>query len=343
MRIIAGRYKGKRLLSPKGEDVRPTTSRIKETLFNVLQRDVPGARVLDLFAGSGSLGIECISRGAEHVTFSDKSKDSVALIRENLKGIDGYYSIVNSDFTAVLNGAAYNGYKYDLIFLDPPYASNLGEMAIDRIIENGLLTDRGIIVYEHGSEKSYVVTDNGYKQRTKKMGSVTAEFISKKSIALMAGSFDPITRGHEAVLDEALRMFDEVIVACLVNPDKSYTFNPSQRLALVQSVCKDKKGAKAIYSDKYAVEVAAECGANVLVRGLRGESDAEYENAMAEYNREHGYDTVFIEPDCYADISSTSVRGQLRVENYSCVPAATIPLLMTEEYKEQIASNSPIS
>ena len=81
MRIIAGRYKGKRLLSPKGEDVRPTTSRIKETLFNVLQRDVPGARVLDLFSGSGSLGIECISRGAEYVTFSDKSKDSVALIR----------------------------------------------------------------------------------------------------------------------------------------------------------------------------------------------------------------------------------------------------------------------
>lgn len=336
MRVVAGRYKGKNLLSPKGDDVRPTTTRIKETLFNILQWNIEGARVLDLFAGSGSLGIECISRGAEHVTFADKSRDSIALVRENLKGIDGYYSVLNSDFMAVLNGAIYNKYKYDIIFLDPPYASNLAELAIDKIFEGELLSERGIIVFEHGTEKTYTLTDKRYKQRTKKMGTITAEFISHRKVALMAGSYDPITRGHEAVLDDALKIFDEVVVACLINPEKTYTFDSEMRLALCEAVCKDKKGARAIYSDKYAVEVAKECGACALVRGVRSEADCEYEKAMADYNREHGYETMFISPDGYTDISSTAVREQLREGNYSCVPALTIPLLTTDEYKRKL-------
>ncbi|MCM1306698.1 MAG: 16S rRNA (guanine(966)-N(2))-methyltransferase RsmD [Bacteroides sp.] len=339
MRVVAGRYRGKNLLSPKGEDVRPTTTRIKETLFNILQWEIPSARVLDLFAGSGSLGIECISRGAEHVTFADKSKDSIALIRENLKGIDGYYSVRQSDFMAVLGDAARSGIKYDIVFLDPPYASNLAELAIDKIIEYDLLSERGIIVFEHGSEKTYALADARFKQRTKKMGTVTAEFISRKRIALMAGSFDPITRGHEAVLDEALRQFDEVVVACLINPDKTYTFNSEMRLALVEAVCKDKNGARAIFSDKYAVEVAKEVGACALVRGLRGESDSEYETAMAKYNAECGFKTVFVTPDGLEDISSTAVREQLKAGDYSRVPAATIPLLASEEYKSANSAN----
>lgn len=340
MRVVAGRYRGKRLLSPRGDDVRPTTTRIKETLFNILQWDIPSAHVLDLFAGSGSLGIECISRGAEHVTFADKSRESIAFIRENLKGIDGQYAVLNSDFMAVLAGAIYNGSKYDIIFLDPPYASRLAELAIEKIIEGDLLSERGIIVFEHGSEKTYSVADARYKQRTKRMGTVTAEFISRRRVALMAGSFDPITSGHEAVLDKVLNSFDEVVVACLINPDKAYMLDDKMRLALVEAVCADKKGARAIFSDKYAVEVARECGACTLVRGLRGESDYEYEKAMADYNREHGFDTVFITPEGYEDISSTAVRAQLREGNYSCVPASTVPLLMTEEYKRKIANST---
>ncbi len=333
MRIVAGKYRGRRILSPKGEDVRPTTSRIKETLFNILQRDVPAAKVLDLFAGSGSLGIECLSRGAAHVTFVDKNRESVALIRENLKGMDGEYTVINTDFMSALNGAAYNGIKYDIVFLDPPYASNMAELAIDFIIRNGLLDEYGIIVFEHGSEKTYTLADKRYKQRTKKMGSVTAEFISRRRLALMAGSFDPITKGHEAVLDEALARFDEVVVACLVNPDKSYTFTSEQRLALVQAVCSLKKGATALYSEKYAVEVAEECGASALIRGIRSENDREYEEDMAKFNREQGFDTVFITPEIYGDISSTEVKIQLADGNYSGVPAAAVPLLQSQEYR----------
>ena len=332
MRVVAGKYRGKNLASPKDDRVRPTTTRIKETLFNVLQGYSQDAVVLDLFAGSGALGIECISRGAKEVVFVDNNKDSIELVRKNLQGIDGNFKVVNSDFSGVLRNAYVTGKKFDMIFVDPPYASGLGELALGLIFDFDLLADGGVIVFEHGAEKTYEVSDKRYKQRTKKMGTVVAEFISRKSVALMAGSFDPFTKGHEAVLDEALCEFDEVWVACLVNPDKKYTFNSAQRLALCECVCAQKKGAKAIYSEKYAVEVAGEVGASVLIRGIRGDEDKAYEDDMAKFNREHGFETLFIEPDVFSNVSSTKAREQIAKGDYSSIPACCVPLLTSKEF-----------
>ena len=332
MRVVAGKYRGKNLASPKDDRVRPTTTRIKETLFNVLQGYSQDAVVLDLFAGSGALGIECISRGAKEVVFVDNNKDSIELVRKNLQGIDGNFKVVNSDFSGVLRNAYVTGKKFDMIFVDPPYASGLGELALGLIFDLDLLADGGVIVFEHGAEKTYEVSDKRYKQRTKKMGTVVAEFISRKSVALMAGSFDPFTKGHEAVLDEALCEFDEVWVACLVNPDKKYTFNSAQRLALCECVCANKKGAKAIYSEKYAVEVAEEVGASVLIRGIRGDEDKAYEDDMAKFNREHGFETLFIEPDVFSNVSSTKAREQIAKGDYSSIPACCVPLLTSKEF-----------
>lgn len=332
MRVVAGKYRGKNLASPKDDRVRPTTTRIKETLFNVLQGYSQDAVVLDLFAGSGALGIECISRGAKEVVFVDNNKDSIELVRKNLQGIDGNFKVVNSDFSGVLRNAYVTGKKFDMIFVDPPYASGLGELALGLIFDLDLLADGGVIVFEHGAEKTYEVSDKRYKQRTKKMGTVVAEFISRKSVALMAGSFDPFTKGHEAVLDEALYEFDEVWVACLVNPDKKYTFNSAQRLALCECVCAQKKGAKAIYSEKYAVEVAGEVGASVLIRGIRGDEDKAYEDDMAKFNREHGFETLFIEPDVFSNVSSTKAREQIAKGDYSSIPACCVPLLTSKEF-----------
>lgn len=334
MRVVAGKYRGKSLISPKDESVRPTTTRIKETLFNVLQGYVAGATVLDLFAGSGALGIECISRGASDVTFVDRSKDSISLVYQNLKGVDGNYRVVNSDFSSALRSSFVAGKKFDLIFLDPPYATNLAELAIEIIIELNLLSDDGVIVFEHGSEKSYELQDTRFKQRTKKMGTVTAEFISRKSVGLMTGSFDPFTKGHEALLDEALCMFDEVVIACLINPDKTYAFNEAQRLAICNEVCKYKKGACALLSHDYAVDIAKQVGATALVRGIRNARDEAYEKDMAEYNSAHGFKTVFIRLDRYENISSTLVREQLKEENYSNMPPCTIALIKSKEFAE---------
>lgn len=334
MRVVAGRYRGKNLASPKNDDVRPTTTRIKETLFNVIQGYVADSVVLDLFAGSGALGIEAISRGAKHVDFVDRAKDSIALVYQNLKGIDGEYTVQNVDFMSALRSAYVGGTKYDLIFVDPPYATALGEIALQTIFDLALLKDDGIIVFEHGSEKKYELTDNRYKVRTKVMGTVTAEFVTKKTVAMMAGSFDPFTRGHEAVLDEALRRYDEVVVACLVNPDKKYCFNDDQRLAIAEEVCKWKKGARALFSTRDAVDVAREVGAGVLVRGIRGEGDKAYEDAMADYNREHGFDTVFFEVDGFKEVSSTLVREQIKNGDFRNLPSVVIPLVNSKEFNE---------
>lgn len=321
MRIVAGRYRGRKLTPPSDDSVRPTTDRIKETVFNILQWDVEGARVLDLFAGSGALGIECLSRGAAEVVFADKSPASVALIRQNLKGIEGSYRVLTADFTGVLRSGED---KFDLIFIDPPYKSGLGELAVDAAFDLGRVAEGGTVVYEHSSELPFKCAREDLKVRTKVMGSVTVEFIRKKTTGLVTGTFDPVTKGHMAVIEEALRLFDEVVVAVLVNPEKQCMFTPEERLALLNAALSGNTRVKTLYSEDYAVDVARRVGADKLVRGVRGEGDEAYENAMAEYNRAHGFDTVFVTPERYADVSSTRARELISKGDFRLLPENAI-------------------
>lgn len=321
MRIVAGRYRGRKLTPPSDDSVRPTTDRIKETVFNILQWDVEGARVLDLFAGSGALGIECLSRGAAEVVFADKSPASVALIRQNLKGIEGSYRVLTADFMGVLRSA--DG-RFDLIFIDPPYKSGLGELAVDAAFDLGRVAEGGTVVYEHSSELPFKCAREDIKVRTKVMGSVTVEFIRKKTTGLVTGTFDPVTKGHMEVIGEALRLFDEVVVAVLVNPEKQCMFTPEERLALLNAALSGNTRVKTLYSEDYAVDVARRVGADKLVRGVRGEGDEAYENAMAEYNRAHGFDTVFVTPERYADVSSTRARELISKGDFRLLPENAI-------------------
>ncbi len=321
MRVISGKYRGKRLLSPSDDRVRPTTDRIKETVFNVLQFRVEGATVLDLFSGSGALGIECLSRGAKEVVFVDKSTDSVALTKANLKGIDGNYRVVCSDFLGALNSL---NEKFDIIFLDPPYDTNLGEIAIDVIVKRDMLTDDGVIYFEHSKTKNYV-PPAGYKTRTKPMGYTVSEFISHKTVALMTGSFDPITKGHIALLEYGLSRYDEVVVACLVNPDKEYLFSPEERVNIIKSATEGMVNVKTLYSEKTAVEVAKEVGATVFLRGIRDENDARYEDEMREYNLAHGgIDTDIAVLDGYKAISSTRAKEEILKSDFRSLPSGAI-------------------
>ena len=150
MRVIGGKYRSRVLAEFPGEDVRPTSDRVKESLFNILALKLYGARVLDLFAGSGALGIECLSRGAKEVVFNDLSKDSLAILKKNLTmlklRINGEESkISNSDFLVCLDRA--QG-QFDLILIDPPYRFDYGAQVLDVVAKKGLLTEKGIAVYE---------------------------------------------------------------------------------------------------------------------------------------------------------------------------------------------------
>ena len=150
MRIIGGKYRSRVLAEFNGKDVRPTADRTKESLFNILSVKSIGARVLDLFAGSGNLGLESVSRGAKEVVFNDLSKESIAIVKKNLTALK---IPVNGEEAKVYNYDALTCLdvvkgKFDIVFLDPPYALDIGRKAIEKIVKNDLLAENGVIVYE---------------------------------------------------------------------------------------------------------------------------------------------------------------------------------------------------
>lgn len=154
MRVISGALKGKRLLSPKGLDTRPTADRLKETLFNIVQGRIYESKFLDIFSGTGSIGIEALSRGAKKVVFIDSSHECGELIKKNLAGtaVLSKADIITANFTNALNRLGNKSEKFDIIFLDPPYYNELTEKTLIAIIENNLLEKGGIIISEQGSK-----------------------------------------------------------------------------------------------------------------------------------------------------------------------------------------------
>lgn len=149
MRVITGTARGRKLLEPEGMAIRPTTDMVKEALFNIVQFDIEGRRVLDLFAGTGQLGIEALSRGAAEAVFCDESAKSVKLVRANLErcGLSG--RVEQTDSIAYLSRDG----RFDLVFIDPPYDTDLIEKALNVIQNVDLLNDGGIIICESRREK----------------------------------------------------------------------------------------------------------------------------------------------------------------------------------------------
>ena len=147
MRVITGTARGVQLKTPDGMTTRPTADRVKEALFSIIQFEIPGAKVLDLFGGTGQLGIEALSRGAKSAVFVDAGEPACKLIRENLKRtrLDGQASVVRSDYLQYLNRCRE---QFDIILLDPPYAEVFLENALKCITEIDILQSGGIIVAE---------------------------------------------------------------------------------------------------------------------------------------------------------------------------------------------------
>ena len=163
MRVVAGNAKGIQLKTPDGMLTRPTADRVKEAMFSIIQFDINCARVLDLFGGTGQLGIEALSRGATSVTFVDESTQACKLIQENLKRTKfvDKARVVKSDYAAFLKNCHE---KYDIIFLDPPYAEVFLETAIKIITEIDILQSGGIIVTERPVDKILNFNQTGYSR-----------------------------------------------------------------------------------------------------------------------------------------------------------------------------------
>ena len=147
MRVITGKARGIQLKTPEGMQTRPTADRVKEALFSIIHFDIPGAKVLDLFGGTGQLGIEALSRGADNAVFVDAREDACKIIRENLKRtkLETQGRVVRSDYLEYLRRSRE---KFDIILLDPPYAEVFLENALNCIAEIDILQTGGIIVTE---------------------------------------------------------------------------------------------------------------------------------------------------------------------------------------------------
>lgn len=153
MRIITGKAKGKKLFTLEGEATRPTSERIKGAIFSAIQFDIEGRRVLDLFAGSGQMGLEALSRGATKATFIDASRDAMEIVKKNANatGFADDSKFIVSDSANYLRKAAGRD-KYDLVFIDPPYAMNLCKKSLEALLRYEALNKGAIVVLESGDE-----------------------------------------------------------------------------------------------------------------------------------------------------------------------------------------------
>lgn len=161
MRVITGSARGRKLKTPENYDIRPTTDNVKESVFNIIQFDIEGRRVLDLFAGTGQLGIECLSRGASSAVFVDQSREAVKIVKENLKACGLTGTVVQADALSFLRTCG----KFDIIFVDPPYDSDLYESVLNTVNSIDILSDGGIIICESRRERALPEMTAPYKKR----------------------------------------------------------------------------------------------------------------------------------------------------------------------------------
>lgn len=184
MRVISGKSRGKKLVSLEGDNTRPTLDRVKEALFNKIQFNIQDAIVLDLFAGSGALGIETLSRGAKEVVFCDKAPEAIKVIKQNVTNTNNLDKsiIINKDYNEVLEKLSNQNKKFDIVFLDPPYKTNLAVDSLQKIIMSNLLTEDGIIIIETddiNKEKEILKIEGIEIFDKRKYGSVWLIFIRK--------------------------------------------------------------------------------------------------------------------------------------------------------------------
>ncbi|PLS86726.1 MAG: hypothetical protein CYG60_05710 [Actinobacteria bacterium] len=316
LRIVAGEARGVRL-APVPEGVRPTADRVREALFNSLGQFFDGGEVLDLYAGTGALGIEALSRGYERATFVEKNRRAAAVIRENLgrTRLTDRAEVVRGDVRGEVERLAREGREYRLIFADPPY--RIAESEIGEVLPllMALLAPGGRVVVESGGPLGAQQAESA-KGVSRRYGGTTVTIFERPEptmhVAICPGSFDPVTSGHLDVISRASALFDHVVVAVGSNVRKKTSKLPADdRARLIEKVAKPLQNVSVEIMEGLLVDFAREQGARVAVKGLRAGSDFEAEFQQAQLNRTlyADFETVFImaAPE-HSFLSSSAVR-----------------------------------
>lgn len=181
MRIIAGKLKGLKLNEFEFDNIRPTIDRVREAIFNKIQFKIVNSKVLDLFGGTGAVSLEFVSRNAGGVITVDNNPNSIKLIKQNFQKAKLKPNLIESDYIKALKKFNEDGRKFDIIFLDPPFDTNMGEKAIDFIVANQLLEEDGIIVYEHIVDKQFSLPNDLITIDERKYGTIKVSYLVKNN------------------------------------------------------------------------------------------------------------------------------------------------------------------
>ena len=179
MRIIAGALKGRRLVTPRGDTTRPTADQVRIALMDTLTPRLPAARVLDLFAGAGGVGLEALSRGAAHATFVERDPRAVAALRANIEalGVGALARVRRGDVLRELPALDRAGEQFDIVFLDPPYDADLVETTLQSLGGGGLLAPAGLVVAQHFTKRAPAAAIGALASvRTRRFGETTLTF-----------------------------------------------------------------------------------------------------------------------------------------------------------------------
>jgi len=309
LRIIGGTLRGRTLAEFKGYEVRPTPDKVRESLFNILGGRIVGSSFLDLFGGTGAIGIEAYSRGAKKVIINEREKDSLLIIKKNLEktGTKEEIELSAKDSLLFLHGTSE---KFDFVYLDPPYKSDL-------IMQNALaimphvLKENGVAIAESEYPflriKGLILTDQ------RKYGRVYIAFYKKAvtDTCVFAGTFDPVTKGHIDIIRKAKKLYKKVEVVVAVNAEKEPLFSENERVELIRKAVRDIDGVTVKTHTGLMMDFMRDNGYTAYIRGVRGNEDTDYENLM-ERNNKAMYpelENVVIKADEeYEKISSTAVK-----------------------------------
>jgi pantetheine-phosphate adenylyltransferase/16S rRNA (guanine(966)-N(2))-methyltransferase RsmD len=314
MRVIAGSARGTRL-APVPKGVRPTADRVRESLFNSLGQFFEGGAILDLYAGTGALGIEALSRGFDRAVFVERDRKGRAVISENLRRTHllEKADIVGGEVEAVLATLEGRREAFDLIFADPPYRIAAAEVGVILHQLRSLLAPGGRVVIESGEAPAEVA--GGRKGVTRRYGGTFITTLGRSEltmiVAVCPGSFDPVTTGHMDVIRRASKIFDHVVVAVGANRRKQARLSAVERARLIEKVTADVENVSVEVMEGLLVEFAREQGARAIVKGLRAVSDFESEFEQAQLNRTMfpELETVFIMASAeHSFLSSSAVR-----------------------------------
>jgi pantetheine-phosphate adenylyltransferase len=312
----------------RASPVRPTAARVRRALFDSLGRRVEGAAVLDLFAGTGALGLEAIHRGARRVVFVEHEPARCRAIRAAAPGAPAEVEVVCADALAAVARLAARGDRFDLVLLDPPYGRGWVDRALAAVARAGLLAPDGLVVAE-GHWRDAPARAAGLEVvREARYGETALWYVRIASgreagggrrvrIAVYPGSFDPVHHGHIELIRRATKIFDHVIVAVAENVEKiPGAFPLEERVAMMEEVLDGLSGVEVAAYRGLTVEFAVARGATCVIKGLRAVGDFDYELKQSAMNRilAPGLDTLlFIADPQWAFVSSSLIREVARL------------------------------